>query len=60
MFSHRQAIGDGLVYTTIKIDGFLSFNPHRMLLYFFSVFLKISPVYNQTQGCGAVFSLLYG
>jgi hypothetical protein len=28
MFDHKQAIGDGPVYTTIKIAGFLNFNPH--------------------------------
>jgi len=44
---------------TTKIDGFLNFNPHWMLMYLFAAFLKISPVCDQTQGSGAVFSLLY-
>jgi hypothetical protein len=47
MFDHKQAIGDGPVYTTIKIAGFLNFNPHWMLMYLFQFFL-ISPVSNQT------------
>jgi hypothetical protein len=46
---------------TTKIDGFLSFIPRWMLMYFFAGFLLISPcVYDQTQGSGAVFFLLYG
>jgi hypothetical protein len=38
---------------TTKIDGFLSF----MLMYFFCrfFFIKFYPVYDQTQGSGAVF-----
>jgi hypothetical protein len=44
---------------TTKIDGFLSFIPRWMLMYFFAGFLKISPCYDQTQSSGAVFSWLY-
>jgi hypothetical protein len=46
---------------TTKIDGFLSFIPCWMLMYFFlQVFKKSDPIYGQTQGSGAVFRLLYG
>jgi len=38
---------------TTKIDGFLSFTPPWMVIY-------SHPVYDQTQGTGAVFSWLYG
>jgi hypothetical protein len=31
------------IQETIKIDGFLSFTPHGMLMYLFVGFLKISP-----------------
>jgi hypothetical protein len=41
---------------TTKIDG-TEFYPTWMLMYFFARFFLISP---QTQGSGAVFSLLYG
>ncbi len=40
---------------TTKIDGFLSFIPPWMLMYFF----KSQAVYDHTQGSGAVFFLLY-
>jgi hypothetical protein len=43
-----------------KIDGFLSFTPCWMLMYFFAGFLKKSHlVYDQTPGSRAGFSLLY-
>ncbi len=43
-----------------KIDGFLSFTPPINANVLFCRFLKkISPVYDQTQGSRAVFSLLY-
>jgi hypothetical protein len=42
-----------------KIDGFLGFIPHWMLMYFFAGFLKSHPVYDETRGSGAVFVLLY-
>jgi len=46
---------------TTKIHCFLSFIPRWMLMYFFAgFFLKSHPVYDQTQGSGAVFFLLYG
>jgi len=46
---------------TTKIDGFMSFIPRGMLMCFFlQFFLKSHPVYDQTQGFGAVFFLLYG
>jgi hypothetical protein len=45
---------------TIKIDGFLSFTPPWMLMYFVAVFFESHPLYDQTQGTGAVFSWLYG
>ncbi len=45
---------------TTKIDGFLSFIPHWMLMYSFAGFFESHPVYDQTQGSGAVFFLLYG
>jgi hypothetical protein len=46
---------------TTKIDGFLSFIPRWMLIYFFvQVCFESHPVYDQTQGSGAVFFLLYG
>jgi hypothetical protein len=44
-----------------KIDSFLSFIPPlnaNTLLW--QVFLKAHPVYDHTQGYGAVFFLLYG
>jgi hypothetical protein len=45
---------------TTKIDGFLSFIPCWMLLYFFwRLFFESYPVYDQTQGSGAAFFLLY-
>jgi hypothetical protein len=34
--------------------------PPWMLLYFFAGFFESHPVYDQTQGTGAVFSWLYG
>jgi hypothetical protein len=45
---------------TTKIDGFLNFIPWRMQMYFFAGFFKSHPVYDKTQGYGAVFCLLYG
>jgi hypothetical protein len=45
---------------TTKIDGFLSFIPPWMLMYSFAGFFESHPVYDQTQGSGAVFFLLYG
>ncbi len=44
---------------TTKIDGFLSFIPCWMLMYFFAGFLLSHPVYDQTQGSGAVFFFLF-
>jgi hypothetical protein len=44
---------------TTKIDGFLSFIPPWMLMYFLAGFFESHPVYDQTQGSGAVFVLLY-
>jgi hypothetical protein len=44
---------------TTKIDGFLSFIPPWMLMYFFAS-LKSHPLYDQTQGSSAVFFSLYG
>jgi len=41
---------------TTKIDGFLSFNADVL----FSMFLKSQVVYEQTQGSGAIPSLLCG
>ncbi len=41
---------------TTKIDGFFTF----MLIYFFAgFFFESHPVYDQTQGSGALFFLLY-
>jgi len=51
---------------TTKIDGFLSFTPCWMLMYFFAGFFFDShsvydqTLYDQTLGSGAVFVLLYG
>jgi hypothetical protein len=46
---------------TIKIDGYMSFIPPWMLMYFFAkVFLKSHLVYDQTQGTNVVFSWFYG
>jgi hypothetical protein len=46
---------------TTKIDGFPSFIPCWMLMYFFAgFFFESHPVYDQTQGSGAVFFLLHG
>ncbi len=44
-----------------EIDGFLSFIPCWMLMYFFAGFKKNlnQPVYDQTQGSGAVLFLLF-
>jgi hypothetical protein len=42
-----------------KVDGFWSFTSCWMLMYFFVAFFESHPVYDQTQGSGAVFSLLY-
>jgi hypothetical protein len=40
--------------------GFLSFIPDWMLMYFFAgFFFQSHPMYDQTQGFGAVFLLLY-
>jgi len=47
------------IHFTTKIDGFLSFIPCWMLMYFF-VLKKFHPMYDQTHGFGAIFSLLYG
>jgi hypothetical protein len=57
----RKERQDETQFTT-KIDGFLSFIPCGTLMYFFAgSFLKKShPVYDQTQGSGAVFFFLYG
>jgi hypothetical protein len=43
-----------------KIDGFLSFIPCWMLMYFLADFFESHPVYDQIQGSSAVFFLLYG
>jgi hypothetical protein len=46
---------------TTKIDGFLSFKPPLNANVLFSrFFFECHPVYDQTQGSGAVFVLLYG
>ncbi len=46
---------------TTKIDGFLSFIPPSVLMYFFAgCFFECHSLYDQTQGSGAVFFLLYG
>ncbi len=45
---------------TTKIAAFLSFIPGWMLKYFFAGFFESHPVYDQTQGSGAGFFLLYG
>ncbi len=52
----------GETHETSKLIVFLSFNPGWMLMYFFAgFFLKnLTPMYDQTQGTGAVFSWLYG
>jgi hypothetical protein len=43
-----------------KIDGFPSFIPPWMLIYFFAgFFLKSHPMNDRTQGCDVVFFLLY-
>ncbi len=56
----RKKRQDETQFTT-KVDGFLSFIPPWMLMYvFLQVVLKSHPVYDQTQGFGAVFFLLYG
>jgi hypothetical protein len=55
----KKETRDGTQFTT-KIDGFLSFIPAWMLMYFFAVFFESHPLYDQTQGSGAVFFLLYG
>jgi hypothetical protein len=45
----------------LKIDGFFSFTPPlNTIVLFGRVFLNSRPVYDQTHGSGAVFSLLYG
>jgi hypothetical protein len=44
---------------TTKIDGFLSFIPSWMLIYFFAVKNKSHPVCDQTQGYGAMFFLVF-
>jgi hypothetical protein len=45
---------------TTKIDGFLSFTPPLNANVLFCRFFLISPcVYDETQGSGAVFVLLY-
>jgi hypothetical protein len=54
----RKEKQDETQFTT-KIDGFLSFIPRWMLMYFLAAFFKSHPVYDQTQGSGAVFFLLY-
>ncbi len=43
---------------TTKVDGFWVSSPLELL--FLQVFFKSHPVYDQTQGSGAVFFLLYG
>jgi hypothetical protein len=40
---------------TTKIDGFLSFIPRWMFMYFLQFKKKSRPVYDQTQGYGGVF-----
>ncbi len=42
-----------------KVDGFWSLTSCWMLMYFFVAFFESHPVYDQTQGSGAVFSFLY-
>jgi hypothetical protein len=45
---------------TTKIDSFLSFHPLLNANVFFCRFFKnLTPVYDQTQGSGAVFFLFY-
>ncbi len=56
----RKERQDETQFTT-KIDGFMSFIPRWMLMFFFfQAFFESHPVYDQTQGSGAVFFLLYG
>jgi hypothetical protein len=52
----KKGRSDASQFTT-KIDGFLSFIPRWMRVYFFAGSLRISShlVYDQTQGSGAVF-----
>ncbi len=47
---------------TTKIDGFFEFHPPLNANVYFSAgfFFESHPVYDQTQGSGAVFFLLYG
>jgi hypothetical protein len=43
-----------------KLMVFLVSPPPWMVMYFFAVLFESHPVYDQTQGTGAVFSWLYG
>jgi hypothetical protein len=45
---------------THEIDGFVSFTPPWMLMYFCAGVFKSHPVYDQTQGTHPVVSWLYG
>ncbi len=46
---------------TTKIDGFFEFHPRlNANVLFLQVFVESHLVYDQTQGSGAVFLLLYG
>jgi hypothetical protein len=57
----RNKEGQDETQFTTKIDGFLSFIPRWLLMYFSAgFFCESHPVYDQTQGSGAVFLLLYG
>jgi hypothetical protein len=62
----EREVKTGWSQFVIKIDGFFEFQnppylPFWMVIFFFPVlFLEIHPVYDQTQGSGVVFSLLYG
>jgi hypothetical protein len=43
-----------LTQFTYNTDGVLSFHPIWMLMYFLQVFFKCHPMYDQTQGSGAM------
>ncbi len=68
--SARNAQGSKLIIVIVhvgtqfitKIDGFLSFTPPPLnanVLFWAGFFEKSHPLYDKTQGSGAVFSLLY-
>ncbi len=51
---------DETQFITTKIDGFLSFIPPLSANVLFCRFFMNLTVYDETQGSGAVFVLLYG